>query len=122
MHELSIATAVIEQITTRLPDTPISVVRLRIGELSGVVPAAVEFCFPLAAAGTTVDGAVLEIEEVPGRCRCGSCDREFRPHDQILLCECGSAQVAILAGEDLQIASVETAPRPNEESEEVEHV
>ena len=57
MHELSIAAAVVEQVTTRLPGTPVSLVRLRIGTLSGVVPSAVEFCFSLAAAGTTLESA-----------------------------------------------------------------
>jgi hydrogenase nickel incorporation protein HypA/HybF len=122
MHELSIAAAVVEQVTTRLPGTPVSLVRLRIGTLSGVVPSAVEFCFSLAAAGTTLEGAVLEIEHVPARCRCSACDREFQPHDQILLCECGSARVTILAGADLQIASVDTAPCRSDETAVEENV
>jgi hydrogenase nickel incorporation protein HypA/HybF len=108
VHELSIAEAVCAQISERLPDATIAVVRLRIGELSGVVPEAVEFCFEAAAHGTVVEGARLEIETVPGRCRCRDCGREFRPDDLILLCTCGSARVTVLAGEDLQIGSVET--------------
>lgn len=107
MHELSIAQSVVDQIAARLPGAAIAVVRLRIGELSGVVPSAIEFCFPVAAAATPLADARLEIESVPGHCRCGDCGAEFRPADPILLCRCGSARVAILAGEDLQIASVE---------------
>jgi hydrogenase nickel incorporation protein HypA/HybF len=111
MHELSIAESIVEQVAARLPDATIAVVRLRIGELSGVQPSAIEFCFEVAAAGTPVAGARLEIEEVAARCRCGDCARVFRPADQLLLCACGSANVSILAGDDLQIGSVEVIER-----------
>jgi hydrogenase nickel incorporation protein HypA/HybF len=106
MHEMAIAASVIEQITGRLGATPIALVRLDIGELSGVVPDAIRFSFSVAAEGTSVAGAALEITEVAARCRCRSCGAEFRPADQILLCSCGSADVAIVAGEELRIASV----------------
>jgi hydrogenase nickel incorporation protein HypA/HybF len=106
MHELTIAESVIEQITGRMGDTPISVVCLEIGELSGVVPDAIRFCFDMAAEGTPVAGAHLDIIEVLGRCACHACGRVFRPADKLLLCVCGSADVGIIAGEDLRIASV----------------
>jgi hydrogenase nickel incorporation protein HypA/HybF len=106
MHEMSMAESVIEQITDRLGTTPIALVRLRIGELSGVVPDAIRFCFELAAEGTPVEGAVLEIDEVAAVCRCRTCDSEFRPVYAIRLCACGSADVAVIAGEEMRIASV----------------
>jgi hydrogenase nickel incorporation protein HypA/HybF len=111
VHELSIVEAVIEQITDRLGDTRIAVVRLEIGELSGVVPDAIRFCFDLAAEGTAVAGAELEIDEVAGACRCRSCGHEFRPADKLLLCDCGSSDVQIMAGEELRIASVGVSER-----------
>lgn len=106
MHELAIAESVIEQITDRLGATRIALVRLEIGELSGVVPDAIRFCFALAAEGTPLDGAVLEILETPAICRCGVCGTDFRPADAIPLCACGSADVAIVAGQALRIGSV----------------
>jgi hydrogenase nickel incorporation protein HypA/HybF len=106
VHELSIVESVIEQIAERLGHTPIELVRLEIGELSGVVPDAIRFCFDVAAEGSTVAGARLEIVEVAARCVCRGCDAEFRPADKLLLCQCGCADVAIVAGEELRIASV----------------
>lgn len=38
---------------------------LRVGELSGVVPEALEFAFQALSAGGPAEGAVLEIERVP---------------------------------------------------------
>ena len=51
----------------------------------------------------------LEIEEVPARAHCRSCAADFTLLDAFLLCDCGSADVQLLAGRDLSVASVEVA-------------
>ena len=66
MHELAIVEGVIDTVTERLPDAKITCVRLEIGALSGVVPDALRFSFELATEGTNLQGAGLEIAEVPG--------------------------------------------------------
>jgi hydrogenase nickel incorporation protein HypA/HybF len=110
VHELAIIEGVVEQVTGRLPDAKICCVRLEIGELSGVVPGSLRFCFDLATRGTGLQGASLEITEIPGRCRCRTCGRLFAPeHPPILLCPCGSADAEVLAGHELTIASVKVA-------------
>jgi hydrogenase nickel incorporation protein HypA/HybF len=111
VHELAIAESIVEQISERLPDANIRAVRLRVGELSGVEQSAISFCFELATEGTPLAGAVLEIERVPASCRCEACGQVFRPYDQVPLCECGSASVTIVAGDELQIESVEVIER-----------
>ena len=83
--------------------------RLQIVALSGVVPDAVRFCFDLATEGTPLEGAELEITEAAGRCACRTCGAEFEPDWPILLCPCGSAQVSVLAGDELTIAAVRVA-------------
>lgn len=109
MHELAIAESVVASVLERCAETHVSVVRLRVGKLAGVVPHALEFCFDLAAAGTSLEGARLEIEELQGRAHCRSCDVDFALEDAFLLCECGSADVELLSGRDLCVASVEVA-------------
>ncbi len=109
MHELSITQSVVEAVLDRIPDAMVTCVRLDIGALSGVVPDAVRFCFDLVAEGTNLQGARLEITQHAGRCRCRDCGKEFEPEDLIVLCPCGSADAAVIAGEQLQIASVEVA-------------
>ena len=106
MHEMAIAESVIEQITGRLGAAPVSLVMLEIGELSGVEPDAIRFCFEVVAAGSTVAGADLDIAVVAAQCRCRVCGERFRPADAILLCACGSADVEVTAGEELRIKSV----------------
>ena len=109
MHELAIAESVVEAVTQRLPGAKVACVRLEIGALSGVVPDSIRFCFDLATEGTGLAGARLEITEPPARCRCRACGAEFQPDSPIVLCPCGSPDVAVLAGEELKIVSVQVA-------------
>jgi hydrogenase nickel incorporation protein HypA/HybF len=109
VHELAIIESVVDAVTGRLGDAKISSVRLEVGELSGVVADSLLFCFDLAAEGTSLQGARLEITPVPGRCRCRACGREFSPAGLVLLCPCGSADAEVLAGQELSIASVKVA-------------
>ncbi|MCW2787957.1 MAG: hypA [Aeromicrobium sp.] len=107
MHELAIAESVVEAVLGRTGERLVTVVRLQIGTLSGVVPDALTFCFDLAVAGTPLEGATLEIQKCPGRVHCRSCGREVESEDQLLLCSCGSADVDVVAGRELQLTSVE---------------
>lgn len=107
MHELSITQSVVEAIVDRVAGARVSRVRLEIGKLSGVVPDSVRFCFDLVTDGTTLQGARLDIEEPSGRAHCTRCGTSFDTDDPIVLCPCGSADVEVLAGQELRIRSVE---------------
>ncbi|MQS17046.1 hydrogenase maturation nickel metallochaperone HypA [Streptomyces kaniharaensis] len=118
MHEMSIAVAVVEQVeaAAREHGMPgVARVRLHVGELAGVVPQALDFCFELACAGTLVEGAVLEAESVAARARCRACAVEWAvgmPPD--LGCpSCGGGSVELLSGRELQILDVEWAGLPD---------
>ena len=107
MHELAIAESVVDTVTQRMPGAKVTCVRLEIGALSGVVPDSIRFCFDLATEGTELAGARLEITEPPAQCRCRACDTEFHPDSPVVLCPCGSPDVAVLSGEQLKIVSVQ---------------
>jgi hydrogenase nickel incorporation protein HypA/HybF len=107
MHELSIAESVIDAITSRTGERPVTRVRLEIGALSGVSADSLCFCFALATEGTPVHGATLDIEQPPGQAHCLTCDADFALPELILLCPCGSSNIQVLAGEELRILSVE---------------
>lgn len=109
MHELSITQSVVTTVSERMPDATVRRIRLEIGRLSGVVADSVRFCWDMVAEGTPLDGAVLEIIESSGRARCRSCGEEFEVNDLLALCDCGSADLELLAGQELLIKEVEVA-------------
>ena len=106
MHELAITQSVVDAVTERTGSAPVTSVRLRVGLLAGIVPDAMRFCFELVTAGTPLEGAALEFEQPEGRGLCRTCGAEFVLADLILLCDCGSADVEVLAGRELAVASV----------------
>jgi hydrogenase nickel incorporation protein HypA/HybF len=112
VHEYGITETVVAAVVGQLPDAAVTCVHLEIGSLSGVAADSVRFYFPMAAEGTNLEGARLEITEVPARCRCGSCGEEFEPDGPIPLCACGSADTTVLSGGDMRILSVEVASAP----------
>jgi hydrogenase nickel incorporation protein HypA/HybF len=106
MHELAITQSLVEAACERAGERPVHSIRVQVGALTAVVPDALRFCFELVTAGTPLEGAVLEIEQPEGRGRCRTCDAEFVLADLILLCRCGSADVQVLTGRELAVASV----------------
>ena len=90
VHELAITESVIEAITARVGDTKVTRVLLEIGKLSGVVPDAVRFCFDIAADGTSLVGAALEIIETPDGHDVASAAREL---ESTVLLHCATAAV-----------------------------
>jgi hydrogenase nickel incorporation protein HypA/HybF len=79
--------------------------------LTAVVPEAMRFCFDLAVEGTVAEGARLDIEHRRGTARCRSCGADVELTDLILLCPCGSADLEVTAGRELQIVSMEVGLR-----------
>ncbi|MGW8782350.1 hydrogenase maturation nickel metallochaperone HypA [Streptomyces sp. NPDC055796] len=120
MHEMSIAMAVVGQVEEAAEAggaTAVTSVRLQVGELAGVVPDALAFCFELACAGTLLEGAELVTEQVPARAHCRSCTGDWAVGmPPRLVCPgCGqAADVELLTGRELQILSVhwEDGPGP----------
>jgi hydrogenase nickel incorporation protein HypA/HybF len=106
MHELAITQSVVDAVTERTGTAPVASVRLRVGRLAGVVPDAMRFCFELVTAGTPLEGAALEFDRPAGRGHCRTCGEDLVLADPVLLCDCGSADVEVLAGRELAVASV----------------
>ena len=109
MHEMSITESVITAVSEKVGDRQVQRVTLAIGQLSGVVAESVHFYFEVCSAGTPLEGATLEIIEMPGRAACRSCGTTLDLVDMIALCTCGSADLEILGGQELLIKEVEVA-------------
>jgi hydrogenase nickel incorporation protein HypA/HybF len=107
MHELSVTQGIVESVCEAVPEGRVLAVTVEIGKLSGVVADSVRFCFDLCAQGTRLDGARLDIVDVPGRGRCGSCQQEIEIAELVTRCPCGNPFLEILRGQELRIRSVE---------------
>lgn len=112
MHELGIAQSILDAALGEAKAAGgdhVHVVRLRLGRLAGVVAEALQFSFEVIREGTPAADAVLEIEEVPVRLKCGSCGREFvLPEDLVFHCPgCGAGNAQLLSGREIEIGSLE---------------
>jgi hydrogenase nickel incorporation protein HypA/HybF len=110
MHELSITRSVVAIVAERAGGQRVTRVRLEIGRLAAVLPDAIRFCFDICAADTPLAGAELQIDEIPGRAACDACAREVALDALVFRCpRCGSGNLRVLSGRDLNIKEMETA-------------
>ena len=108
MHELSIAEAVVQIAGRQANGRRVTKVRMKVGHLRQVVPSALAFGFELVAEGTPVEGAELEMEEVPATGICRECGVESQLKSFPLQCRaCGGFDLEILRGEELLVESLE---------------
>ena len=81
---------------------------LEVGELSGALPEALEFCFSAVMQGSPAEGAELELNLVEGSGWCGACLQDFPLRSRIDLCPaCGGPPARISGGNDLQVRAIE---------------
>jgi hydrogenase nickel incorporation protein HypA/HybF len=109
MHELGIANGIVEFCAEHAGAERVTRVRLEIGQLSALLPDAVRFCFDVCAKNTVVEGALLEIIETPGRAVCRDCNGEMAMTQLFGRCRCGSANLLVIAGEEMKIREMELA-------------
>jgi hydrogenase nickel incorporation protein HypA/HybF len=107
MHELALMERMVAAVEARVRPARVGRVRLQIGQLAGVLPETVEFCFALCARGTVLDGAHLEIDEVRGRGLCRRCGALFAMETVSDRCPCGSGEIDVTGGRELRIATLE---------------
>ncbi|HEX2138837.1 MAG TPA: hydrogenase maturation nickel metallochaperone HypA [Woeseiaceae bacterium] len=107
MHELGISRNIVAIVSDAAKGRRVCRVTLEIGRLSGVLTDAVAFCFDAVSQGTVVAGAALEIREIEGRARCAACGAEFPVPQLPAACTCGSRRSTLVAGEELNIKSME---------------
>ncbi|MBA7473192.1 Hydrogenase maturation factor HybF [subsurface metagenome] len=108
MHELSIATQMIEVISEHLseyPDSRVDSVLMAVGEYSGVDPESLRMVFPLAAEGTLVEGSELIIKTVPSSIKCSDCGAGAEEIGILQCPQCGSINLELATGNELEIIS-----------------
>jgi hydrogenase nickel incorporation protein HypA/HybF len=111
MHELSIAQSIVDIIRQYVPEDQIHLargVKVRVGQMAGIVPDSLEFCFGAIVNETALHRARLDIEETPLQSQCKDCRQIFTVEGAAFLCPgCGSRELQILSGTELQVIEIE---------------
>ena len=108
MHELSVASAIVDTATRHADGRRVTSVQLRVGHLRQVVPESLAFYFEHVAKGTPCEGARLEQEVVPAVLACDDCRYEWELDAAAFRCPlCASASVRIAGGDELEVESIE---------------
>ena len=107
MHEMSITKNIVSIVSEHACERKVIRVQLEIGKLSAVVPDAIRFCFDVISRGTVLEGAALEIIEVPGRAQCRVCGEKVALETLFSACACGSYDLDRQQGEELNIKEME---------------
>ena len=107
MHELALVESVIEMVTEHAQGRCVRRVKLEVGKLTCVAPDAIWFCFDVAATGTPLEGASLEIIEIEAQARCGVCGETFVQETLWASCRCGSPDCKRISGEELRVKEYE---------------
>lgn len=111
MHELAIAQNIKEAVESELEKhvglTRVSSINLVIGGMHAVVPDALRFSFDVICRESKLDGAKLDIREIPVKGSCARCGSDFEIKDHFFICpSCGSTDVSISGGKEFYIESI----------------
>lgn len=111
MHELSLAQSLVEiaeEHARRAGGAIIRSITVEVGELSGVVPEALEFAFDVCSQGTRAEGAALVLRHMPGHGRCVACAAQAECHELTAVCPaCGALAFELNAGLELRVLELE---------------
>lgn len=107
MHELAITQEIVRVVEEQAAGSRVTRVVVEIGRVSGILADSVRFCFDLCAKGTVAEGAELTIDEIAGRARCRLCSAQLELDEPFGLCACGSADLEVLAGQELRVREME---------------
>lgn len=111
MHEFAIASSVLDAVRTEAglrPGMRVAKIGVRIGDLAGLDPDALSFCFEALVKETDLESVVLEIEHKPRRHRCPRCANEFVVVNYDTACPaCAEELTVFLSGDELELAYIE---------------
>ena len=109
MHELSLAHAIVGEITESLGEGErLARIGLTVGRLSCVSPDSLSFCLEALLQQTGMGSPELEVSRSPALLRCRECGEQFGTGDMYTPCPaCGGMRREVLAGRDLVVDYME---------------
>ena len=111
MHEMSIVQSLVAIVEEEMINNNARVlrsVRVKIGEMSGIVPEALSTCFEILTSKSDMKGAVLKMDIAPLVGYCQKCRKEFKVVQYKFLCpECNNSDIDIISGREMEIVELE---------------
>jgi len=115
VHELSVASALIEQVLDIADKNQlerVAEIEVEAGALRQIVPELMLTAFAEVSRGTRAEGATLTLREIKAEARCRQCQGAFTPLIDNFLCpSCEAADVDILQGDEIILKSVSSGTR-----------
>lgn len=111
MHELSVTESILkiaEEEAEKNKASKIINIKIKVGELSGVMPQLIQEYFNLVATGTKAEGAELIIDRIQATLKCKDCNNVSRIDRMKMKCPvCSSINTEVLTGKEFYIDSME---------------
>jgi len=111
MHELAIAQSIlhiVEEEARRNQARRVIHIKIKAGELRGIVPQSLNLCFEFVSQGTLAQGAKLEIERLPLLGKCRDCQETFPLQGLAFQCSrCNSQEIDLIQGMELLVSEIE---------------
>ncbi len=112
MHELSIATSIVDIVAesaAAYPGARVREVRLRVGVLAAVVEDSLQFCWEVVTEDTVLAGSRLVVRVLPVILHCAGCGTDSALDGiQSFRCPCcGEPAADLLQGRELEIEAIE---------------
>jgi hydrogenase nickel incorporation protein HypA/HybF len=108
MHEVGLVEGIVDTVRRRAGDRPVARVKVQIGTLHRASQGPMEQAFEMVGAGTIVDGATLELIQMPVTSTCRECGRVEAGDEIVLLCQsCGAISLVYAGGDELILESIE---------------
>ncbi len=110
MHELSLATGLVEMVeaaSRRENFRRVAYLRLEVGALAGVEPQALRFALGAVVPGTCLAEAEIGVEEPPGKALCATCGELVEIASRAEPCPlCGAFRLRVTGGGQLRIVEL----------------
>ena len=110
MHEMSIAINIVDiAVDTAHKDNAkkINEIIVEIGNLAGIIPESLIFCYDSACKNTMAEGSQLNLKIIQATAICESCGFKFNADSHVPLCpKCENLVLQVSGGRDLKIKSI----------------
>ncbi len=111
MHEMALAEGILDIVLSYADKNnakKVTEISVLVGEMTGVVPESLEFCFESLARDTKAQGAKLVLKHIPLVARCLDCKTESKIERYNFTCpKCNSSRMEIISGRELRVESLE---------------